>query len=169
MQRTRTTLIAALLAAALPLAYVPVALAARHGTAAADCVRSQLGVRANGTEGTAGTIHGAWVFTNLSGTTCRLEGYPDLQLYGRSGRPIRTVVRRNLPPAPASVNLAPGGTATFFTSYSDVPSTSHGCATSDVMQVTAPNASASLFIPAELGPCRGVVQVSAVTAGTHHA
>jgi hypothetical protein len=167
MQRTRTALIAGLLAAALPLALVPVALAARHGMA--DCRRDQLGVRSNGTEGTAGTIHGAWVFTNLSGTACRLEGYPDLQLYGRSGRQIRTIVRRNLPPAPRVVNLAPGASATFFSSYSDVPSTARGCAMSHVMQVTAPNATESLFIPAELGPCRGIVQVSAVTAGIHHA
>jgi hypothetical protein len=169
MQRTRTALIAGLLAAAIPLAVVPVALAARHGTAATDCRRSQLGVRSNGIEGTAGTIHGAWVFTNLSGTACRLDGYPGLQLYGHSGRPIRTIVRRNLPPAPSQVNLAPGASATFFTSYSDVPSTARGCAMSKVMEVTAPNAAASLFIPAELGPCRGIVQVSAVTAGIHHA
>jgi hypothetical protein len=169
MPRTRTALIAALLTAALPLAAVPVALAAQHGSAAADCTRSQLGVRSNGIEGTAGTIHGAWVFTNLSGTTCRLDGYPDLQLYGRSGRPIRTVVRRNLPPAPSTVTLAAGDSATFFTSYSDVPSSAKGCATSAVMQVTAPNAGASHFIPAALGPCRGVVHVSAVTAGIHHA
>ena len=95
MKRSRTSMIAGLLAVALALAAVPAALAARHATqgVVADCVRGQLGVRANGTNGAAGTIYGAWVFTNLSTTTCLLTGYPDLQLYGRSGRPIRTVVR----------------------------------------------------------------------------
>jgi hypothetical protein len=164
-------MIAGLLAVALALAAVPAALAARHATqgVAADCVRGQLGVRANGTNGAAGTIYGAWVFTNLSTTTCRLNGYPDLQLYGRTGRPIRTVVRRNLRPAPSVVTLAPGGSATFRSSYSDVSSTPKPCPVSAVMQVTAPNATASLFIPAQLAPCRGIVNVSAVRAGAHPA
>ena len=35
---------------------------------------------------------------------------------------------------------------------------------SAVAQVTAPNVSASLYIPAALAPCRGVVNVSAVTS-----
>ncbi len=125
MKRSRTSMIAGVLALALALWAVPAALASRHATqgAAADCVRGQLGVRANGTNGAAGTIYGTWVFTNLSTTTCRLDGYPDLQLYGRSGRPHPHVVRKNLAPGPTQVSLAPGASATFRSSYSDVSST----------------------------------------------
>jgi len=171
MRRTRTSLIAAGLAGVIALAAVPAALASRHATprVAATCSRSQLGVRANGQMGAAGTIYGAWVFTNVSTTACTLNGYPDLQLYGRTGRPIRTVVKRNLPPRPSSVTLTPGGSATFFSSYSDVASGPTPCAMSEVVQITAPNVSAPLFIPAELAPCRGIVNVSAVRAGVHHA
>lgn len=167
MKRSRTSMIAGVLALALALWAVPAALAARHTTqgAAADCVRGQLGVRANGTNGAAGTIYGTWVFTNLSTTTCRLHGYPDLQLYGRSGRPLRTIVRKNLSPGPTQVSLAPGASSTFRSSYSDVSSTPAPCPVSAVMQVTAPNATASLFIPAQLAPCHGIVNVSAVFAG----
>ena len=171
MRRTRTSAIAGGLAALIALGAVPAALASRHATprVAPNCVRSQLGVRSNGTNGAAGTIYGAWVFTNLSATACTLNGYPDLQLFGRTGRPIRTIVRRNLPPGPSSVRLAPGGSATFRTSYSDVAPGPTPCAMSAVAQITAPNVTASLYIPAALAPCRGVVNVSAVRPGVHHA
>jgi hypothetical protein len=50
-----------------------------------------------------------------------------------------------------------------------VPSGSHACQTSAVIQITPPNAAASLFIPARLEACRGIVHVSAVRGGIHHA
>jgi hypothetical protein len=171
MRRTRTTLVIGVVAAVGILAAVPAALAGLHATqrAPANCSRDQLGVRNNGTEGAAGTIHGAWVFTNLSGSTCVLFGYPDLQLYGHAGRPIPTTVKRNLPPGPGLVTMKPGASATFFSTYSDVVSGSHQCPTSSVIRITAPHAAASHFIPAALQACGGVVHVSAVRAGVHHA
>jgi uncharacterized protein DUF4232 len=170
MRRVRTNLIAGSVAAIVVLAAVPVASAALHAARGtpADCTRSQLGVRSNGEAGAAGTIHGAWVFTNRSTNECRMFGYPNLQRYGRSGRPIPTTVEPNLPPEPAEVTLAPGGSATFLSSYSDVISGSDRCPTSAVVQITAPNAAASLFIPADLRACNGVVNVSAVEPGIHH-
>lgn len=169
MRRTRISLVAAIVAA-IVLAAVPAAFAALHtqGTPA-NCTRDQLGVRSNGIDGTAGTVHGAWVFTNVSVDACTLNGYPDLQLYGRRGRPMSTTVVTDLPPAPAGVTLAPGGSATFFSSYNDVTTGSHQCATSAVMQITPPNAVASLFVPAQLQACDGIVHVSAVRDGVHHA
>jgi Protein of unknown function (DUF4232) len=171
MRKTRTSTIAGVVAAIAAVAAVPAASAAFHVTPStpANCVRDQLSVRSNGTNGAAGTIHGAWVFTNVSGTSCHLSGYPDMQLYGRTGRPMNTTVKHTLPPAPASVTLAPGGSATYFSSYSDVPSGATPCTVSAVAQITAPSAAESLFIPAKLGPCRGIVNVSAVLAGVHPA
>ena len=97
-----------------------------------------------------------------------MDGYPELQRYGRAGRPLATTVRTDLPPAPSSVTLAPGGSATFFTSASDVVAGSDRCPASAVLQITAPGADASLFIPARVQACNGVVHVSAVEAGVHH-
>jgi hypothetical protein len=169
MSRTRT-LAVGVVATIMVAAAVPAAFAVVHAQATpANCVRDQLGVRSNGTNGAAGTIFGAWVFTNISGTPCRLYGYPGMQLYGRAGRPIPTTVKRSLSPGPSNVILAPGGSATFRSSYSDVSSSPKPCPMSGVAQITAPNAFASLFIPARLGPCRGIVNVSAVRAGVHHA
>ena len=123
MERIRTSLIGVTVAAIVALAAFPTVSAALQSAARpASCLRNQLGVRANGTNGAAGTIHGAWVFTNVSAKACDLDGYPDIQLYGRAGRPIPTTVKRNLPPAPSHVKLLPGGSATFYSSYNDVPS-----------------------------------------------
>ena len=170
MDKVRTCLIGVTVAAIVALAAFPTISAALQTAARpASCLRNQLGVRANGINGAAGTIHGAWVFTNVSTTACGLDGYPDIQLYGRAGRPIPTTVKQNLPPAPSHVKLLPGGSATFYSSYNDVPSGSAACPTSAVIQITPPNASASLFIPAQLQACRGVVHVSAVRAGVHPA
>jgi len=168
MRRTRT-LIAGIVTAIVVIGTLPTAFAALHATRApvANCARNQLGVRSNGTEGAAGTIYGAWVFTNLSKTTCKLNGYPDIRLYGKQGRPITTHVKTDLKPAPTNVRLASGASATFRTSYSDVSSGGR-CPTSSVAQITPPNAAAPLFIPAVLGPCEGVVHVSAVRPGVHH-
>ena len=165
----RSSLIAGLVTSIVIVAAMPAAFARLHAAKAApvNCVRDQLGVRSNGTNGAAGTIHGAWVFTNLSATSCRLYGYPGMQLYARVGRPFNTIVKRSLRPGPTNVTLAPGGSATFFSSYSDVPSGPHPCPTSAVAQITAPNAVRSLFIPAQLMPCGGIVNVSAVKAGVH--
>ena len=169
MQRIRASFVGATLAAVVVLAALPVVSAALQAALPANCLRNQLGVRANGINGAAGTIHGAWVFTNVSAKACDLDGYPGIQLYGRRGRPIPTTVKRNLPPAPSHVKLLPGGSATFYSSYSDVSSGSAACPTSAVIQITPPNATASLFIPAQLQACRGIVRVSAVLGGVHPA
>ena len=171
MKRTRISLIAGCLAAIVIVAAIPAAFAARHAaqTSAANCERGQLSVRSNGTNGAAGTIFGAWVFKNVSRTACVLDGYPDVQLFGVTGRPFRTTVKRDLSPGPAHVTLTPGASATFRTTFSDVASGPTPCPRSAVAQITAPNASASLYIPAQMQPCRGVVHVSAVFAGVHPA
>ena len=167
-KRTRALLAGGITAIVL-LAAVPASMAALHSKTAAACVRNQLGVRSNGSQGAAGTIYGAWVFTNVSKTTCTLNGYPSIELFGKVGRPIPTTDKDDLAPAPRLVTLAPGGAATFHTSYSDVPSSRRACPVSSVMQVTSPGAQESLFIPATLQPCRGVVHVSGIRAGIHHA
>jgi hypothetical protein len=170
MRRTRSSVITGIVAATL-LAGVPTAWAAHNAAnrTPASCTRDQLGVRSNGTNGAAGTVYGAWVFTNASDTTCTLDGYPDMQLFGHGGRPITTTVVQSLSPGPSLVTLQPGGSGTFRTSYSTVSASPVPCKASAVAQITAPNAGAALYIPAVLQPCGGVVNVSAVRAGIHHA
>src|SRR3954470_22517998 len=167
MRRRRTIVIGSIVAVLLA-GTIPLAMGAFGGTAAATaCSRNQLNVRHNGSEGAAGTIRGAWVFTNRSDATCNLNGYPDLQMFRKGGRPLSTTTKKNLSPGPTQVVLDPGDSATFLSSYSDVPSGSEDCRTSRVLELPAPDARAGLFIPAKLGPCGGVIRVSAVEAGVH--
>ncbi len=166
-KRTRA-LLAGSITAIVVLAAVPASMAALNAAAVGTCVRRQLAVKPNGGEGAAGTIYNKWVLTNVSKTKCTLSGYPSIALYGKRGRPIPTTVKRDLPPGPAVVTLAPGGSARFLTSYSDVPSSRRPCPASSVMQITPPGVAKSLFIPAVLGPCRGLVHVSAVRARIRH-
>jgi Protein of unknown function (DUF4232) len=165
MRRIRASLIAGIVAA-IVVPTASIAMGAMQ-TPPPSCVRSQLGVRSNGTNGGAGTIRGAWVFTNLSNASCSLDGYPTLQMYGKFGRPLPTTTDDILAPGPTNVTLAPGGSGTFLSSYSDVVSGSPRCPSSTVLQITAPNASASHFLPEQLQACDGTVQVSAVEAGVH--
>jgi len=166
MRRHRMIVIGSI-AAVLVAGTIPVALAAFRGGTASACSQSQLNVRENGSEGAAGTIRGAWVFKNRSNATCSLNGYPDLQMYRKGGRPLPTTTKKNLSPGPSNVVLDPDESGTFLSSYSDVPSGSEKCTSSRVLEITAPGASAGLFIPATLMPCGGVIRVSAVEAGVH--
>jgi len=166
MKRHRTVVVGSIVALLLAGA-IPVALAAFRGGAASTCSQSQLNVRENGSEGAAGTIRGAWVFTNRSNSTCSLNGYPDLQMYRKGGRPLATTTKKNLSPGPSQVVLDPDDSGTFLSSYSDVPSGSEKCTSSRVLEITAPGAGAGLFIPATLMPCGGVIRVSALEAGVH--
>ena len=137
MRRIHTSLVAGFLTATIVLAAVPAVFGMLEASAAvAPCHREQLGVRSDGIDGAAGTIHGAWVFTNRSNETCSLKGYADLQMYGHGGRPLPTTVKRSLPPGPSLVMLVPGDSATFFTSYSDVGSSR--CAISAVLEIRRP-------------------------------
>ena len=164
---TRKRMVLASAVAAIVVLAAEAASIAALDAASAPCTRSQLSVRSNGSQGAAGTIYGAWVFTNVSKATCTLHGYPSLRLYGKRGRPIPTHVKQDLRPRPSTVRLKPGASATFRTSYSDVAVPR--CPVSSVIQITPPHTGESLFIPAVLTPCRGVVHISAVWAGIHHA
>jgi hypothetical protein len=166
MRRQRAIIVGSI-AALLVAASIPIAMNAFGGTTANACSRSQLNVRSNGSNGALGTIHGAWVFTNRSKSTCTMNGYPDLQMFRKGGRPLATTTKKDLPPAPSQVVLHPGDSATFFSSYSDVQVGTKKCRSSRVLEVTAPDAGAGLYVPAQLMACTGVIHVSAVEAGTH--
>jgi hypothetical protein len=166
---SRTSKIVAFATVVVLTAAIPATLATARSSSVGVCERGQLGLRSNGSQGALGTIYGAWVVKNVSSTKCVLDGYPGIGLYGAKGRPISLTVQDSLKPGRSQVTLSPGGSATFRTSYSDVPPGPAGCPESLVIRVAAPGASASLFIPAELGPCRGILNVSAVESGVHPA
>jgi hypothetical protein len=127
--------------------------------------------------GAAGTIFQTITFTNTSGGTCVLNGYPGLALLDSGHHAMPLTVERGCRtaadcPRPTEVRVLPRGTASFRLSFNDVPQNdARSCATSDSGEVTPPNDFSSLPIPLKIAPCGPapappVVDVSAVFAGS---
>ena len=98
---------------------------ARTGAAAVPrCSADDLGVwvAVGHGNGAAGTIYFPLEFTNLSGHTCSLFGYPGVSATDRNGRQLGS------PAGARIVNLAPGATAHTLLAYHDaVVTTEPGC------------------------------------------
>jgi hypothetical protein len=126
-----------------------------------------------GSSGAAGTIETTVVLTNTAPTTCILGGFVGLQMLAAGGGMLPTTVVRTgsysfTAMAPTTVTLASGQSVYFNIGYSDVPSGSQtSCPTSASLQVTPPNATDHLVIPATLSPCgAGTLVVSPVFTST---
>lgn len=112
--KTRLLLAPCLAAALLLAALAPTAPAAPAGAATKACSASGLVVWA-GEEpggGTAGSVYYRIEFTNLSGQSCRLAGYPKVSALDLRGRQIGAAARTEPGVKARPVTLAPGATAT---------------------------------------------------------
>ena len=88
----------------------------------------------------------------------------------RRGRPLATTVIRGtsnvVPPEPErTVTLAPGGRASFFAGYSDVPTGNQRCPSSTGANVWAPNDFRSIRAHFPASACGGRITVSPVVPG----
>jgi hypothetical protein len=78
--------------------------------------------------GAAGTIYYPLEFTNLSGHTCSLFGFPGVSAFNAQGRQLGSPAGWERTTAPHTVILAPGATAHTFLAYHDVAVTTEaGC------------------------------------------
>jgi len=78
--------------------------------------------------GAAGTIYYPLEFTNLSGHTCSLFGFPGVSAIDRLGRQLGSPAGWNRTIAPHAVILAPGATAHTMLAYHDAAVTTEpGC------------------------------------------
>lgn len=125
------------------------------------CPTTGLTGRVTGESGAAGTTEVTIALQDGAAGTCQLTGYPGLQLLGGGGTNLPTVVQRmgNYPftaMAPTTVVLTGGQSAYFNIGYSDVPVGGEtSCPTSTSMEVTPPDATDHLVVPAALAPCGG--------------
>jgi hypothetical protein len=112
----------------------------------------------------AGSLSARITFTNISGATCTLAGYPGMQLLDAQGNALPTTVHRgaasSVPPvAERTVTLAPGATASFIAGWADATGYSGDtCPTSTKVEVTAPNDYTSKVITWAIAPYGGTVQ-----------
>lgn len=149
----------AALAAALALASASGA-AGPQATAAAvpSCKTSGLVIWSNNGAGggTAGSVFYNVRFTNLSGHTCTLAGFPKVAAVNLAGKQIGAAAQQETGQKPKLVKLANGGTANALLRVVDPgnfsPSACHETMAAG-LRVTPPGQSASKLIPLPFATC----------------
>jgi hypothetical protein len=150
----------------------PAASASSSGTPAAPppsspaagtaCATSALQIKLGPSDGYAGGVYQTIDFTNTSGSTCTLFGYPGVSLvtgppYKQLGVPAR---RRTSTPAKV-VTLAPGATANAVVQIVDAlnfPSPSCQPAKAAALKVYPPNQLTAVYLPDTSYGCGRPVQ-----------
>jgi hypothetical protein len=120
--------------AALALGLGSAAWAASSASAASNwpiprCTPGQLAVwlNAGSGSGAAGSIYYHLDFTNTSGTTCYLDGYPGVSATGLDGTQLGDAAARDSSVPASYVNIYPGGTAHDILRYISAEVSTSGC------------------------------------------
>jgi hypothetical protein len=145
-----------------PAATPSPAASAAAGGAPPACATSALTVAAATVpgSGTAGTEHFAIDFTNVSGSSCNLFGYPGVSFVtAPGGSQIGAAAARQPVNPPATVVLAPGATAYATLSIEDPgvysPSACHQV-TAHWLRVYPPNQTASVTVGFTTAVCQSL-------------
>lgn len=127
------------------------------------CGTSQLDVRLGGGDAGAGNLYRYLVFTNRSGTTCHLTGFPGVSLLDSDGRQIGAPATREHN-GYTPVVLRPGGTASDTIHTVNHQGTCLPTSTS--VRVYPPGNRASVVVPGEITNCHDQFSVTPLTAGS---
>ena len=127
------------------------------------CAPGQLAVWVNvdSASGAAGSVYYNLDFTNTSGTTCYLYGYPGVNAVNANGAQLGDAAARNSA-APASyVNIAPGASAHAVLRYVDVVATSPACKATPaaLLRVFPPDVAGARYAFFDLPSCTTTGQV----------
>ena len=130
----------------------------------AACPTSSLRVKLGAAQGYAGGVYVVLDFTNTSGSTCTLFGYPGVSLV--SGPPytqIGLAAKRNASSTPVKlITLAPGATANAQLQIVDAlnyPSATCGPTQATALKVYPPNQTAPVYLPSTSKGCTKSVQI----------
>ena len=132
-------------------------------TGPAACPTSSLQVKQGVSQGYAGGVYVVIDFTNTSGSTCTLYGYPGVSLV--SGPPymqIGLAAKRSTTTPKTLVTLAPGATAHALLQIVDAlnyPSASCGPAKATALKVYPPNQTVPVYLPNTSNGCTKPVQI----------
>ena len=132
-------------------------------TGPAACPTSSLQVKQGVAQGYAGGVYVVIDFTNTSGSTCTLYGYPGVSLV--SGPPymqIGLAAKRSTTTPKTLVTLAPGATANALLQIVDAlnyPSASCGPAKATALKVYPPNQTVPVYLPNTSNGCTKPVQI----------
>jgi hypothetical protein len=153
---SKRLIVAALLGAAALIAAMSVASAS--GATGPPCKTSGLVIWSNNGAGggTAGSVFYKVRFTNLSGHTCTLKGFPKVSAVNLAGKRIGSPAQHEVGQKPKLRKLANGATATALLRVVDPgnfsPSTCHEV-TAAGLRVTPPGQSHSKLIPLPFATC----------------
>ena len=144
----------------------------------AGCATRDLQAKAGVAQGAAGSIYQVIVFTNISGVTCTLYGYPGVSL--AAGTPVTQVgqaASRSPVAGPTVVTLAPGKNANALlriTQAVNYPSATCSPAKTTYLQIYPPNQTTPIYLAYSSTGCSsnsvnlltiGVVQAGAGSNG----
>jgi hypothetical protein len=147
-------------------AAAPPSSTAAAGTPA--CATSSLQVKPGSSDGYAGGVYQTTDFTNTSGSTCTLYGYPGVSLVtGPPYRQIGLAAKRTPNTPPKLVTLAPGATGNAVLQVVDA--LNFPKATCDPVKATAlkiypPNQTEPVYLPTTFTGCDKPVQVLYIAA-----
>ncbi len=136
--------------------------------AGAACPTSALRVKQGIAQGYAGGVYQVIDFTNTSGSTCTLFGYPGVSLV--SGPPyvqIGLAAKRGTSTPRKLVTLAPGATANAMLQIVDAlnyPPASCGPAKATALKIYPPNQTVPVYLPNASNGCTKPVQIMNVSA-----
>ncbi|MGH3420222.1 MAG: DUF4232 domain-containing protein [Streptosporangiaceae bacterium] len=132
------------------------------------CPTSSLQVKQGVSQGYAGGVYEVIDFTNTSGSTCTLFGYPGVSLV--SGPPytqIGLAAKRSTTTPKKLVTLAPGATANALLQIVDAlnyPSASCGPTKATALKIYPPNQTEPVYLPNTSNGCAKPVQIMYIGA-----
>jgi Protein of unknown function (DUF4232) len=160
-----TTVTASPSAPAASSSNTPAVVAPSSSSAAGStaCATSALQVKLGASNGYAGGVYQTIDFTNTSGSSCTLTGYPGVSLVsGPSHQQLGLAAKRSTTGAPAAtVTLAPGATANAQLQIVDAlnfPSPTCSPAKASDLKVFPPNQFTAVYLPDTSYGCGKSVQ-----------
>jgi Protein of unknown function (DUF4232) len=141
----------------------------------AQCTTADLRVHVGSSQGAAGTIYYFIDFTNVSGSTCVVQGYPGVSLVSRgstAGSQIGADAKRSSPAAVKLITLAQGQTGHAMLGIAEAgafpPSSCHPV-TAHWLKVFPPDQTVAAYVSFTTQTCASTSQptmhISAISSG----
>jgi hypothetical protein len=137
--------------------------ASSSAAGAPACATSSLRVKQGVAQGYAGGVYEVIDFTNTSGSTCTLYGYPGVSLV--SGPPYTQIglsAKRVTTTLVKLITLAPGATGNALLQIVDAlnfPSATCAPTKATALKVYPPNQTAAAYLPSTSNGCANPVQI----------
>ena len=136
---------------------------------APGCRRENLSVKEGETNAAMGGVRQTpYIFTNISSSSCTLEGYPSVELLSRKGTVVRRSTKQKSDSAVDVVTLEPGKTARFNLNYNSGGAGHLGkpCPTYQKIRIVMPDVGRALVLRSQITSCPGTnFEVTSIQSG----